>query len=172
MTASRYARPPGLLPAGTPAPDFALSPPPTRLLSSASSAGRPVILAFYPADWSPSGSDQMALTTRYSPSLRARRPSCSGSRSMAPGVTRHSRRTEAPLPAPRRLRGRRATSRACTVPIATGTATASARSSSSTATAIIRWSYCSPVGVNPGADGILSALDRSRVNRVPAEAQS
>ena len=24
---------------------------------------------------------------------------------------------------------------------------------------VIRWSYCSPVGVNPGADGILRALD-------------
>jgi alkyl hydroperoxide reductase subunit AhpC len=24
---------------------------------------------------------------------------------------------------------------------------------------VIRWSYCSPMGVNPGADGILKALD-------------
>ena len=24
---------------------------------------------------------------------------------------------------------------------------------------IIRWSYCSPIGVNPGADGILPALE-------------
>src|SRR5438105_13094016 len=24
---------------------------------------------------------------------------------------------------------------------------------------VIRWSYCSPIGVNPGADGILKALD-------------
>ena len=24
---------------------------------------------------------------------------------------------------------------------------------------VIRWSYCSPVGVNPGADGILRALE-------------
>jgi alkyl hydroperoxide reductase subunit AhpC len=24
---------------------------------------------------------------------------------------------------------------------------------------IIRWSYCSPIGVNPGADGILNALE-------------
>jgi alkyl hydroperoxide reductase subunit AhpC len=27
---------------------------------------------------------------------------------------------------------------------------------------IIRWSYVSPVGVNPGADGILRALDGLR----------
>jgi len=32
-------------------------------------------------------------TTRYSPSFTSTAPSCSGSRSMAPGVTRHSRRT-------------------------------------------------------------------------------
>src|SRR5262249_37581458 len=25
---------------------------------------------------------------------------------------------------------------------------------------VIRWSYVSPVGINPGADGILAALDR------------
>jgi hypothetical protein len=25
---------------------------------------------------------------------------------------------------------------------------------------MIRWSYCSPVGVNPGADGILQALEK------------
>jgi alkyl hydroperoxide reductase subunit AhpC len=25
---------------------------------------------------------------------------------------------------------------------------------------VIRWSYCSPVGVNPGADGILRALEK------------
>ena len=25
--------------------------------------------------------------------------------------------------------------------------------------AVVRWSYCSPVGVNPGADGILQALE-------------
>jgi peroxiredoxin len=27
------------------------------------------------------------------------------------------------------------------------------------AAGVIRWSYCSPVGVNPGADGILRALE-------------
>jgi peroxiredoxin len=27
---------------------------------------------------------------------------------------------------------------------------------------VIAWSYCSPIAVNPGADGILDALDRLR----------
>ena len=49
------------LPAGTRAPDFALSSAPDRSVSLADFRGRPVILAFYPADWSPVCGDQMAL---------------------------------------------------------------------------------------------------------------
>ena len=30
---------------------------------------------------------------------------------------------------------------------------------------VIQWSYCSPVGVNPGADGILQALEAMRAAR-------
>jgi hypothetical protein len=37
---------------------------------------------------------------------------------------------------------------------------------------IIRWSYCSPVGVNPGADGILNALESLAGRSVPDEAES
>src|SRR5258705_8223278 len=50
-----------LLSAGTPAPDFALHTTPDQLVSLADFRGRPVILAFYPADWSPVCGDQMAL---------------------------------------------------------------------------------------------------------------
>ena len=39
-------------------------------------------------------------------------------------------------------------------------APANVRSSWSTATGTIRWSYVSPIGVNPGADGILEALEK------------
>ena len=49
------------LPVGTRAPDFALSSAPDRTVSLADFRGRPVILAFYPADWSPVCGDQMAL---------------------------------------------------------------------------------------------------------------
>ena len=37
---------------------------------------------------------------------------------------------------------------------------------------IIRWSYCSPVGVNPGADGILEALESLASESVPARGAS
>ena len=49
------------LPAGTPAPDFALSSTPDQKLSLSDFRGRPAILVFYPEDWSPVCSDQLAL---------------------------------------------------------------------------------------------------------------
>ena len=49
------------LPPGTPAPAFTLPAEPGRTVSLESLQGRPVVLAFYPADWSPVCGDQMAL---------------------------------------------------------------------------------------------------------------
>jgi peroxiredoxin len=37
---------------------------------------------------------------------------------------------------------------------------------------IIRWSYCSPISVNPGADGILNALESFAATSAPARAES
>jgi peroxiredoxin len=49
------------LPAGTPAPDFTLNCTADQTMSLSELRGKPVILAFYPADWSPVCGDQMAL---------------------------------------------------------------------------------------------------------------
>ena len=57
-----------------------------------------VILAFYPADWSPVCGDQMACTTKSCPSSAGTARSCSAFRSTAPGVTRRSRTIEAAFP--------------------------------------------------------------------------
>jgi peroxiredoxin len=46
---------------GTLAPDFSLRSTPDQTVSLSDFRGRPVILAFYPADWSPVCGDQMAL---------------------------------------------------------------------------------------------------------------
>src|SRR5712672_3862341 len=54
-------RSPDILPAGTPAPDFALHATPDQVLRLSELRGRPVILVFYPADWSPVCGDQVAL---------------------------------------------------------------------------------------------------------------
>src|SRR5499425_2726015 len=47
--------------AGQRAPDFRLKSTPDQSLSLSDFRGKPVILAFYPADWSPVCGDQMAL---------------------------------------------------------------------------------------------------------------
>src|SRR6266404_3909920 len=49
------------LPAGTPAPEFNLSSTPDQTVKLSEFRGRPVVLAFYPADWSPVCGDQMTL---------------------------------------------------------------------------------------------------------------
>jgi peroxiredoxin len=50
-----------ILAAGMPAPDFALHATPDQILRLGELRGRPVILVFYPADWSPVCGDQVAL---------------------------------------------------------------------------------------------------------------
>ena len=47
--------------AGKPAPEFNLHSTPDQLVSLSDFRGTPVILAFYPADWSPVCGDQMAF---------------------------------------------------------------------------------------------------------------
>jgi len=49
------------LPVGTPAPDFTLRDPNNELVSLHEFRGSPVVLVFYPLDWSPTCSDQLSL---------------------------------------------------------------------------------------------------------------
>ena len=64
-----------LLPAGTPAPDFTLPQNPDAPLRLSYLRGRPVILLFYPADWSPVCGDEVALMAQLSSGASpARRP--------------------------------------------------------------------------------------------------
>jgi peroxiredoxin len=58
------------LPAGTPAPDFTLHATPDQTLTLKRLRGRPVIVAFYPADWSPVCGDQMALYNEVLPEFQ------------------------------------------------------------------------------------------------------
>src|SRR3954452_16552226 len=59
------------IPAGTPAPDFSLNSTPNEKVSLSDFRGQPVILAFYPADWSPVCSDQMAVYNQILDEFRA-----------------------------------------------------------------------------------------------------
>src|SRR5438105_3876573 len=51
----------GPLPPASPAPQFELNCTPDQKISLSELRGRPVILVFYPADWSPVCGDQLAL---------------------------------------------------------------------------------------------------------------
>ena len=59
-----------ILPSGPLAPDFALHVTPDQTISLFGFRGRPVILAFYPADWSPVCGDQMAPHNEILPEFR------------------------------------------------------------------------------------------------------
>src|ERR1700694_2874783 len=60
-TAQKLGTRSGLLRPGTKAPDFTLHATPDQVLTLSDLKGQPVILAFYPADWSPVCGDQMSL---------------------------------------------------------------------------------------------------------------
>ena len=58
------------LPAGTAAPDFSLRSTPDQAVNLSDFRGQPVVLAFYPADWSPVCGDQMALYNEILPEFK------------------------------------------------------------------------------------------------------
>jgi hypothetical protein len=80
---AQQSRDGGVLAAGTRAPDFTLHSTPDQTLSLGELRGRAVILAFYPADWSPVCGDEMALFNQVLPE-RARI-----ARGIRPGGGRH-----------------------------------------------------------------------------------
>jgi peroxiredoxin/protein-disulfide isomerase len=59
-----------ILAAGTVAPNFTLRVTPDQKLTLSDLRGKPVILAFYPADWSPVCGDQMTLYNEILPEFR------------------------------------------------------------------------------------------------------
>jgi peroxiredoxin len=146
------------LPAGTRAPDFTLHSTPDQTVTLSDFRGRPVILAFYPADWSPVCGDQMALYNEIRGEFEQAHAELIGI--SVDGIWCHlafaqDRKLHFPLLADFEPKGAVASQygvyrtdgvceRALFVIDADG---------------IIRWSYVSPIGVNPGADGILRALD-------------
>jgi peroxiredoxin len=148
-----------ILPAGTVAPDFKLRVTADQWLSLSDLRGRPVILAFYPSDWSPLCADQMVLYNEVLPDFRALGAELLGI--SVDGVWSHQafakdRKLHFPLLSDFHPKGAVARSygayredegvceRALFVIDANG---------------VIFWSYLSPVAVNPGADGILEALE-------------
>ncbi len=150
---------PSLAAPGDAAPAFDLSAGPDRRIALSDFRGRPVVLVFYPADWSSVCGDQIAVYNEMSSIFAGYNVQLLGI--SVDGMWCHqafqeARRIQFPLLADFQPRGEVArrygvyrendgiTERALFVIDAAG---------------IVRWSYLSPIGENPGADGIIAALD-------------
>src|SRR5215467_12133316 len=148
-----------ILPPGRAAPDFNLRATPEQWLSIQELRGRRVILAFYPADFSPVCGDQMTLYNQVLPEFQRFSAELLGI--SVDGVWSHlafskDRNLHFPLLSDFEPKGSVArkygvyrqqdgtTERALFVIDSEG---------------VIRWSYVSPIGINPGAEGILKALE-------------
>jgi len=160
--------PDGALEAGTAAPDFQLHSTPDQSVGLADFKGSPLILAFYPADWSPVCTDQMALYNEILPEfqrLGAKLAGISVDSAWCHIAFAKDRNLHFPLLADFHPKGEVAkrygvydenigmAERALFVLDGEG---------------VIAWSYVSPIGVNPGADGILTALEAMSSAEVPA----
>ena len=148
-----------ILAAGTVAPDFSLHVTPDQKLSLKELRGKPVVLAFYPADWSPVCGDQMALYNEVLSEFHKFGAELLGI--SVDGVWCHDafakdRHLHFPLLADFEPKG--AVSRSYGAYRAEDGCSERALFVIDK-NGVIAWSYCSPVAVNPGADGILEALE-------------
>jgi peroxiredoxin len=143
---------------GMAAPNFELKTTPDQSVSLSDFRGRPVILAFYPADWSPVCSDQMGIYNEILDQFSAYDAQLLGI--SVDGVWchlafAHNRKLRFPLLADFEPKGA----------VARAYGAYNARDGTSERALFvldrqggIAWSYLSPAGINPGADGILDAL--------------
>ena len=147
------------LPAGTSAPDFSLNSTPDQSVKLSEFRGQPVVLAFYPADWSPVCGDQMALYNEMLSEFQnfgAELLGISVDGSWCHAAFSRDRKLHFPLLADFEPKG--AVARLYGV-YRQAEGTCERALFVIDTEGLIRWSYVSPVGVNPGAEGILSALE-------------
>ena len=144
---------------GTKAPDFTLKQTSKETLSLADLKGKPTVLVFYPADWSPVCGDELALFNEVLPEFQRYDAQVVGISVDGPWCHKayaESRNLQFPLLSdfePKGAVSRKygayreqdgVSERALFVLDADG---------------VIRWSFLSDINKNPGADGVLSALE-------------
>ena len=147
------------LKAGTSAPDFELNSTPDQRVMLSDFRGQRVILAFYPADWSPVCGDQLALYNELRDEFAKHKAICLGI--SVDGAWCHA--------AYREQRGYKLALLSDFEPkgeVARNYNVYRSREGVSERAlfvidedGVVRWTYVSPIGINPGADGILKALD-------------
>lgn len=146
--------------AGEQAPDFTLHSTPDQTLSLSQLRGRPVVLAFYPADWSPVCGDQMSLYNELRSEFSRFHAQVIGI--SVDGVWCHAafaqdRKLHFPLLADFEPKGAVAqTYGVYQLPEGVSQRALFVIDSDG----IVRWTHVSPMGINPGADGILDALEK------------
>ena len=160
--ATKRQREPGpksVLGSGSPAPDFSLPNQAGESISLRDFRGRPVVLVFYPADFSPVCGDQLVLYNEvfsFFEEHEAQVLALSVDGIWCHRAFSESRNLRFPLLSDSEPKGR--------VSQAYGVYDNEKGTSQRAlfvidAEGIIRWSFVSPAGVNPGAEGILNALE-------------
>jgi peroxiredoxin len=149
-----------MLPIGTTAPDFELHATPDQKLKLSELGGKKVVLVFYPADWSPVCSDELALYNemgKFFSKHNAQVVGISVDSKWCHMAFSKDHKFHFPVLADFEPKGSVSklyevydekegeSMRALYVLDEEG---------------IVRWSYMSPMGMNPGADGILEALEQ------------
>ena len=147
------------LTAGTSAPEFSLPSTPDQRVALSEFRGRPVVLIFYPADWSPVCGDELALFNELRDEFAKFDASLLGI--SVDGAWCHN--------AFAKDRGYHMTLLADFEPkgeVARQYGVYRSKEGVSERAlfvikpdGVVHWSHVSPIGVNPGADGVLRALE-------------
>lgn len=144
---------------GVIAPEFSLASSPEQRVTLSSLRGAPVVLAFYPADWSPVCGDQMALYNEMIGEFaqaKARLLGISVDSAWCHAAFAADRKLRFPLLADFEPKGAVARKYGAYDDVAGECERALFVID---AQGVVSWSYLSPIDVNPGADGIFDALE-------------
>jgi peroxiredoxin len=156
--------PTGPLPPGTPAPDFRLPSALGLQVSLADFRGQRVVLVFYRGDWCPVSSEQLAQCQEFLAEIRrfgAELLGISVDSTWSHRAFADEHRLEFPLLSDFEPKG------------AIARAYGAYREQDGTCArtlfvidevGLVRWSYVAPVSVNPGVDGILTALENTHLS--------
>jgi peroxiredoxin len=145
---------------GAQAPDFTLPATPDQAMSLSELRGAPVIIAFYPADWSPVCGDELGLFNAalgmFEP-YKAQFVAISVDSAWSHAAFSAQRGYHFPLLADFEPKGAVAR-RYGVYRAAEGVSERALFVLDSEG--IVRWSEVSPISINPGVDGVLDALQR------------
>jgi peroxiredoxin len=147
------------LQAGVAAPEWDLKTTPDQSVRLTDFRGRNLIMAFYPADWSPVCTDQMALYNEILAEFKRHNAELVGisvDHAWCHNAFAQSRNLHFPLLAD--FHPKASVAQAYGV-YDDGIGMAERALFVLDGDGTIHWSYVSPIGVNPGADGILAALE-------------